>query len=154
MKRLALVLLSVITLSSCSIDDDGYNIVTNYAEVSANDLPGYFEKGKTYEVEVDYLLPNLCHQGVGLQVNREAQAGEKRRNIYIAGLASFDTEKGECTLEPNEDSDLIETAKFTITIEEEEPYTFNFWVGVDMDGESIFETVVVPVGAPDVEETE
>ena len=68
MKKTALFLLCIITLNSCSLDDEGSTIRSILAEISANDLPEYFEKGETYEVEVSYLLPDLCHQPLGLQL--------------------------------------------------------------------------------------
>lgn len=154
MKKLALLLLSVITLSSCTVEDDGPTILSTFAEVSENDLPAFFEQGKTYVVEVSYLLPDACHQPVGLHLSRGSDFGDERRDIYVAGVVSYNVDTVECTLEPETPADLIETTQFTINVDEAEPYTFYFWTGVDSTGESIFETVEVPVGAPDLEETE
>lgn len=154
MKKLALLLLCVVTFSSCDIEDDGPTIISAFAEVTGNDLPAYFEEGKTYVVEVNYELPTLCHQPMGLHLSRGSDMGEKRRDIYVAGVASFNSDLEECTLEPESPDDLVETTEFTIKIDESEPYTFYFWTGVDSTGENIFETVEIPVGAPELEETE
>ena len=154
MKKSILLLLSVITLYSCSMEDDGPTVLSTLAEVSENDLPAYFEKGKTYTVEVSYLLPDLCHQPVGLNLTRGGNIGDERRDIYVAGVVSYNVDSEECTLEPEDETELVETTKFTINVDEDEPYTFYFWTGVDSTGESIFETVEVPVGAPDLEEEE
>jgi len=148
MKRLALLLLSVITLSSCSVEDDGSTVVTTLAEVSEYDLPEYFEKGKSYQVPLNFLLPDLCHQPVGLQLSRGGDYGDERREIYVAGVVSFNAEQTECDIPTEDDSDLVVEAEFTIHIDEEEPYTFYFWTGVDSTGENVFETVEIPVGVP------
>ena len=148
MKKTVLLLLCIITLNSCSLDDEGSTIRSILAEISANDLPEYFEKGETYEVEVSYLLPDLCHQPLGLQLNRGADFGDARRDIYVSGVVSYDVELTECPSEPEDDSELVIDTKFTILIDEEEPYTFYFWTGTDSTGENIFETVEVPVLAP------
>ena len=148
MKRLALLFLCVITLNSCSVNDDGTTILTKFAEVSEYDLPEYFEKGKSYKVPMAFLLPDMCHQAVGLQLSRGAEFGDERRDIYVAGVVSFNAEQSKCTLEPEDDSDLVVETEFTISIDEEEPYTFYFWTGLDSTGENIFEIVEVPVGVP------
>ena len=154
MKKFALLLLCVISLSSCSMEDDGPTIVSTFAKVSQNDLPAYFEKGKTYEIEVSYLLPDTCHQPVGLHLSRGSDYGEERRDIDVAGVVTYSSDSEGCVEEPEDPTELVETTEFTITIDEEEPYTFYFWQGVDSMGESIFETVEVPVGAPEAEEAE
>ena len=154
MKKLALLFLCVITLNSCSVNDDGSTVLSTLAEVSEYDLPEYFEKGKSYKVPLSFLLPDLCHQAVGLQRSRGKDFGDERRDIYVAGVVSYNAEQTDCTLEPEDDSDLVVTSEFTISIDEDEPYTFYFWTGLDSTGENIFETVEVPVGIPDEEVTE
>lgn len=154
MKRIALLILCVITLNSCSVDDNGPVILSANAKIVENNLPEYFENGKTYTVEVSYLLPDLCHQPLGLYLGRGKEFGEERRDIYVAGVVSYDAEQTECNVEPENESDLIETKEFTIKIDEEEPYTFYFWTGMDSTGENIFETQIVPVGVPTGEVTE
>jgi len=154
MKKLALLFLCVVTFSSCDIDDDGPTILSTFAEVTENDLPAFFEQGKTYVVEVSYALPDACHQPVGLHLTRGGDIGDDRRAIYVAGVATYNADTQECALEPETPADLIETTQFTIRIDESEPYTFYFWTGLDSTGENIFDTVEVPVGAPDLEEQE
>lgn len=154
MKRLALLLLSLITLNSCTIEDDGPNIVSVFAEVTENDLPDFFEKGEVYTVEVSYLLPDLCHQPVGLHLSRGDNFGDERRDIYVGGVVTYTAGQAECSMEPEDPSELVETTEFTIKIDESEPYTFYFWTGVDSTGENIFETVEVPVRVPEEETAE
>ncbi len=155
MKKLVLLMLGFVCLfTSCDVEDDGPQTISYYAEVTEADLPEYFEKGKTYEIEITYLLPSACHTKAGIVAQRGGDTDEKYREIYIVGLANADADLVDCNIE---EDDLEETGKFTINIDREEDYTFFLWQGVDEDEENIYTEVVVPVGVPDEdtdEETE
>lgn len=151
MKKLALLFVCTLTLSSCEIEDDGPQMALAYAEVVSAELPESFEKGETYEIPVTFLLPSACHEAYGLRVERGAQHGEERRDIYIVGMASYDPSLGEC---PETDEDPEIETEFSITIDEDEAFTFYLWTGTDIDGEAIFDTIEVPVEDPDATEEE
>ncbi|MCF4101081.1 hypothetical protein L1I30_05345 [Gillisia sp. M10.2A] len=142
MKKLALLFLCTLTLISCNVDDDGPSIVYEAAEVIDADLPEAFENGKTYEIEVTYRLPSACHDPAGIEVTREGTTGEKRRNIYVVGVGSRDANLTNCT---DEATNLEHTTSFYITIDEAEPYTFNLWIGKNVDDENQYTTITVPV---------
>jgi hypothetical protein len=142
MKKLILLFVAAIALTSCSIEDDGPRIAYQFAEVTAADLPASFEKGKTYKVDVTYLLPSACHTAAGLEVKRGNDSGDQRRDIYVVGIGRYDANLGECTREEDE---LEREASFSILIDEDEPYTFYLWSGVDDNMESQYTVVEVPV---------
>ena len=142
MKKLALLIGCVFTFASCEVEDEGPRVLSEYAEVTEIDLPESFEEGETYEIEVTYLLPSACHQPAGREASRGSTTGDERRDIYVAGVATYTSDMGECDVE---DEDLEETSSFSITIDETEPYTFYLWKGVDVDNKPVFTTVEVPV---------
>lgn len=145
MKKFALLFVAILTLSSCSIDDDGPRIAYQFAEVTGENLPEFFEKGKTYKVDITYLLPTACHTAAGLEVKRGNNSGDQRRDIYVVGIGSFDANQTECN---REDDDLEKEASFSILIDEDEPYTFYLWSGVDENMENEYTVVEVPVQEP------
>lgn len=142
MKKTLFLLMSVLVLTGCEIEDDGPTTVNVLAEVVDADLPETFEMGETYEIDITYLLPDACHLPMGLQASRGAMNGDARRDIYIAGVASRKADQNECTLE---DEDLEEVEELTIRIDEDEAYTFYLWTGFDEDDESVYTKIVVPV---------
>lgn len=140
MKKLVLVLMAVIAFTGCSVDDDAANVEYELAEIVANDLPDEFEFGESYEVTITYVLPSDCHDFAGIQATREADQGDKRRNIFVSAISVTEV-NSECDTTTGGDQG---TSKFSITIDEEDSYTFNFLVGEE-GGEAQYETVVVPV---------
>ncbi len=145
MKKLVLLFVCALVFTSCD-PDDGPNIQYDLAKVTNADLPEFFEEGETYEINVTYILPSACHKAAGLQLQRGSETGDQRRDIYIAGVASVDAGLSNCT---EEDNDLERENSFEIDIDENEPYTFYLWQGVDDNGENQYDTFEVPVGAPD-----
>lgn len=140
MKKLVFVLMAAIAFTGCSVDDDGPELSYELAEIVANDLPDEFEFGETYEVTVTYILPSDCHDFVGLDPKREGNVGDKRRTIFVSAISVTEV-NSECDSTIGGDQG---TSKFSILIDEEDSYTFNFLVGQE-GGEAQYETVVVPV---------
>lgn len=147
MKKLALLLVATLLFASCSIEDDGPDIRYEYAEVISADLPESFEEGKTYRIDVTYLLPTACHNPAGIEGKRGGSSGDERRDIYIAGVASYDGNLEDCDEEADEEERTKE-GTFSITIDEDEAYTFYLWVGENTAGENQYTIVEVPVVDP------
>lgn len=138
-----LFLLSVIVLfSSCSLEEDGPLRLRGYAPVTSVNLPETFAFGQTYELEVSYQRKNACHDPAGISVTRGSISGDKRREIYIAGITIYSEADNTCE-KPEEN--LTETSVFNITIDEAEPFTFFLWTGVEPSGENIYTIIEVPV---------
>lgn len=142
MKKLLLLAVCALTLISCEIESDDPQWQTQLAEVTAIDVPEFFEVGKSYTLEVTYLLPTACHLAQGVNATREAATGSGRRKIYVAGAAAHELGAPDCN---NQTEDLEETGSFRIHIDENMPYTFFLWTGVDQHGISEFTEVEVPV---------
>jgi hypothetical protein len=142
MKKIALIIMAAVLVTSCNIDDDGPRIAYEFSEVTETDLPESFEKGKTYKIDVTYLLPSACHTAAGLEVKRGNDSGAQRRDIYVVGIGRYDANLTQCN---REDDELEREGSFSILIDEDEPYTFYLWSGVDDNMESQYTVVEVPV---------
>ncbi|TBW27783.1 hypothetical protein [Gramella sp. KN1008] len=145
MKKNVFILFLALSFTSCSVDDEGPSFEYDIAEIISNNLPDQFELGETYEVTVTYSLPSACHNFAGIDARRAGNTGEDVRTIYVAAIAAIELGTScDDTVEGDEG-----TTKFTIPITEEEDYTFKFLIG-EAGGEAVYETVVVPVGQPEV----
>lgn len=151
MKKLILLFVSSLVLVSCDVDDDGPRPVIVAAEVTDIDVPAFFEAGKTYDIDVTYLLPDACHTNAGINAHRGSSSNgeEEFRDIYVTGLASYDANVTECEEEAEDELQMESTFNMTIGANEDDPYTFYLWTGVDEDDENIYTEVVVPVGEPE-----
>lgn len=142
MKKIALILLAIVTLNSCTINDDnGPSIDFEAAEITENTLPDEFERGKNYTITVTYMLPSQCHSFAGIDARRASNTGDGRREIYVAAVSSF-------SINSNCD-DSVEgstgTSTFSIQIDESEDYKFYFWTGIDAADDPVYDEVTVPV---------
>lgn len=147
MKKLFLLMLGTMILSSCNVEDDGPRTNYRLAEVTAADLPEEFEMGKTYEIEITYRLPDACHLPAGLEARREDLAGEGRRKIFVAGVASYDANVTDCNQEADEE-DLLKKERFSLRIDEQDTYTFFLWTSYNANMQSQYDTIAIPVVAP------
>lgn len=151
MKKLILLAVCTFTLMSCELESDEPGLVPELAEVTAVDLPDFFEEGKSYTIDVTYLLPTACHVAQGINANRGSAYGSGRRKIYVAGVAASQFGTTQC----DEESDELEKESFfRLGIDEDMPYTFFLWKGKDEDGKDIYTEIEVPVGDPNAEEEE
>lgn len=142
MKKLVIILLSVVTFSSCSINDDN-DPVAEYelAAITGNDLPETFEFGESYTITMDYVLPSQCHSFAAVDARRASSTGEERRQIYVAAVSTF-ISSTQC----NEDVvGNTGTTTFNILIDETEDFKFYFWTGFDAEDKPIYTEVTVPV---------
>jgi hypothetical protein len=143
MKKFLFLFIAALSLTACDVDDDGPGTVQVLAEVTDADLPEFFEKDKLYDIKITYLLPDACHTGIGVQAMREGSGEAERRKIYVGGVASRPANQTTCNLE---EDDLEVEGSFSMRVDSDQPYTFYLWTGVDVDGESVYDEVVVPVG--------
>ncbi|MFV8225292.1 hypothetical protein [Christiangramia aquimixticola] len=139
MKRLVAILMTFV-LTGCSLDSDTPNTYYELAEITDNDLPEEFVYGKTYEINVNYLLPTECNVFQAIDARREGNMPAERRIIYVSIITSV-VESNSC------DRDFpggAGAAKFNLTIDEREAYTFNFWTGAS-GTEPVYNEVIIPV---------
>lgn len=135
-KKLILLLFCTgVLLGGCSLDDDGQNFHFATLRINSVTLPESFELNETYEVLVDYTLPNNCSFFDGFEVTQEDTTV---RNVVAVG--SVRTDQVGCTEE------IVEAkTSFNFTVIHDQPYTFRFYQGENSEGEHLFLEVDVPV---------
>ena len=155
MKRLILLFVSALVLVSCNTDD-GPSIAYDVALITDADLPEYFEKDETYEINVDYKLNSACHKFVSFNGNQGED--EENDSIYVynvSAVSSYDPALTECT---EESENLIKSSKlfedFRVRSEDYTVYRFNLLSGFDSDDKPEYITIDVPVGKPEPETPE
>lgn len=132
MKQYLILLFAVITLVSCSSnDDDNYHF--EYVSVVSADVPDEFIYGQTYRLIVTYGMPNNCYSFYHYDYIYD----DTSRMIAPIAIVNDDE---ICTQVPYEGSFFIYVQAL-----QSEPYIFNFWQGEDADGEPIYLTIEVPV---------
>lgn len=134
MKKIILLLISLSFLS-CSLDDGNeINFHREFLPIVSADVPEFFVHGEDHEVTVTYLRTNTCYAFENIYY-------EKNNNERIvAVLTKFYENASNC-------SEIEEevNATFTVRAEQEETYVFNFWQGVDDNGEDMYLIIEVPV---------
>ena len=134
MKSAFILILTIFTLSSCSLDDDDNTYVSiETLPIKQAIVPLEFEYGSIYTVKVIYDLPSGCHSFYNLFYQYENTA----RIIAINSLVNSNQACTEALIEKE--------YEFEVTVSQRENYVFKFWKGIDDEGHDIFEEIVVPV---------
>lgn len=133
MKKIALFLVLMTSLLSCSIDEgDTY---TNYIlPVDSYVLPETFKVGATHEIKLKYQKPTACYMYGGIYYYSE----NSTRTIAI----NASVKNGENC------SDVLPAlteVSFNFAPTTKGTYTFKFYKGADEAGKDIFEDVAIEV---------
>lgn len=139
MKKIVLLLLAAITLSSCSPEDDEPNFYYEVLPIESFEVPQSVGLGQSYEVKMTYKRPTECHFYEGCYYKTEL-------NSTIVGIQTFVLDMDDCKTLENDAP--IETS-FTFTVSSNQnltqPYIFKFYKGKDTNGNDVFEEVSIPV---------
>lgn len=136
MKRLIFALLSIVSLTSCSIDDDNQTLQYELVPVTEVEIPDTLAQGETYTFTVTYERPTDCYEFVGFEHNRN-------ENEFVIGVVNYRIlEETNCT----EEVELTEVP-LEFYVESDEMYTFKFWTGSDDVGQPEYIIYEVPVEA-------
>ena len=127
---LALVLL---TVSSCSLEDENSNLSIETLPIKEATVPQEFEYGAIYMLKVVYDLPSGCHSFYDLYYQYESTA----RIIAINSVVNTNLACTEALIERE--------YEFEVNVTQQEDYIFKFWKGTDSTGNAIFEEIIVPV---------
>ncbi len=138
MKKALTIILSLILLGSCSLEDDGESIMQNLAPVQSVDMPDSFELGQTYSIGIIYRRPTSCHTYSGLNLDRNGN------EIVVGIVTSYSSTSSNCV----ETGNLEASATFNFVVVREDFYTFKFWQGRNSAGNDMFLIVEVPVTLP------
>jgi hypothetical protein len=120
---------------SCSLNDDSPNFHFKPLQITSAVVPDSFELNETYQITVNYTLPDACTDFGGWDVTK---SDTTIRNVVVFGRVRTDQEV--CTPLAQEAQ-----ASFDFICIYDEPYTFRFWQGEGEDGEQEYFEVIVPV---------
>ena len=140
MKKLVLVFMLVLAWSCSTVDDDPTNDIAFeiLPIVTVEDMPQSVEYNGTYTIRYTYELPNSCHQFSHLYYVRSQHV----RTIAVISRVRFETEANPCQAVADE----LQEGSFQFHVEYPVgTYIFNFWQGVDENGEDQYLTYQVPV---------
>ena len=144
----ALVIFLCMLFLSCDKEEPTAQPRQEFARVIPINMPAYFEEGMSYNIEVIYELPSSCHTPYGLGIEQKGNSPEGLRHIFITGVSQLDPE-ASCTEDDEVDLEIQDS--FFISIDQDQPYTFYFWTGVNEDNEHNFTEIQVPVRSPESE---
>lgn len=133
MKKIALLLVVLFTISSCTVGSDGPDYTMEVLPVESYEMPDSMGFGRTYDITLRYKKPTHCHTYEGLYYSRE---GSDR----IVGISASKSSENNCLPDENEYE-----VSFNFKCTEHGSYRFRFYKGDDADGNPIFEDVTVNV---------
>ena len=135
MKKIALFLVLITSIMSCSLDNGPRETYSyNVLPIESHTLPETFKMGETYEIKLKYQKPTACHIFQGIYYAKDG-------NTRTIGIQVAVKNNQTCT---NEVPEVSETSfKFTVT--SAGPYIFKFYKGTDIEGKDLFDEVEVEV---------
>lgn len=133
MKKL-LVLFVLGTLLSCEINDGrDINFELEIMSITSVDVPTEFTLGETYEITVDYLRPNGCHEFNDFIFQPDGNT----RTVAVVDTVYNDP---DCSTNAEEAS-----VSFDFLVLSTGPYIFQFYQGSSPNGQDDYLIVEVPV---------
>jgi hypothetical protein len=137
MKKLILLSLTILTVTSCTLNDDsGSSFYNEILPIESATVPDEFREGESYIIEYEYLVPSTCHSFSNLYFVAE----ENTRTIAVITLASDSDDCQDLT-----DQIVERSFNFTVVEPAGSSYTFQFWQGKDINDEDIYLTYNIPV---------
>lgn len=133
MKKAALLLIGIILFTSCLDDSDQPNYTYDFLKIDSAITPASFTFGEIDTIKIKYTLPNSCHYFDQLYYQHQDTA----RVVAVTAFINLDDTCAEVTTQ--------EEYAFPVHALQQKDYVFKFYKGKDVDGESIFEEVVIPV---------
>ncbi|MFV5687337.1 hypothetical protein ACM55M_01780 [Flavobacterium sp. ZT3R25] len=135
MKKFALFILLITTLTGCTLDDDNQDSYTyEVLPVDSYTLPEKFTLGNTYEIKLKYTKPNECHLFQGIYYSKDLN----KRTVAIQAAINNNSACIQSMAVPSEVS-------FNFYVTNTGSYIFKFYKGKDAAGTELFEEVEVPV---------
>ncbi len=135
MKKFALFILLITTLTGCTLDDDNQDSYTyEVLPVDSYTLPEKFTLGNTYEIKLKYTKPTACHSFQGIYYS-------KNLNTRTVAIQTSVNNNQVCTQSIPEPSEV----SFNFYVTNTGSYIFKFYKGKDAAGTDLFVEVEVPV---------
>lgn len=136
MKKVLLLLATVVSLASCSLgSDDGIKFHTELLPIENAILPSEFERDSIYELPFTYFRPSTCHVFEGFYYAKDA-------NVRTIAIHTSVLEQGGCTTPTV--NPITEILQFTPS-ESYNSYIFRLWKGKNESGVDVYDEVEIPV---------
>lgn len=132
MRKLILLLVFIIFISSCSGDDPSYQ--AEVLPVNEAIVPSSFTFNRVDTITVRYTLPSNCYE---LPTAYYRHNGLTSRVVAVKALKNLDI---RCSQLPSEME-----LKIPVLALYREDYYFSFWMGEDSRGNDLFQDFSVPV---------
>ncbi|QOD62488.1 hypothetical protein H9I45_11250 [Polaribacter haliotis] len=132
MKKIALLLITIVVFTSC-LKDDTPNYTFEYVAIDEAITPASFTFGEKDTIFLKYTFKNACY-------NFDNVYYEYQDTARVVAIKAFVDLDATCT-----DVAIEKEHKFIVTATQRQDYLFKFFKGKDSDGENIFEEIVVPV---------
>ena len=134
MKKVLALLLSVMLVASCSLEDDSPDFQFEILPVESVIMPAQFTAGVAEEISLTFIRPTGCHIFNDFYYVSD---GNQRTVAVVASVSN-----SSCETDINEE---VEVSFDFLPQELYQSYTFRFWQGVDENEEDVYYTVEVPV---------
>lgn len=131
-----LILLLLVTIFSCDIEGRG-NELPNFSLqvmfIESVDIPTEFNFGQSHEITVNYTRPNGCHEFNDFIFQPEGNT----RTVAVVDTVYLDEDCAQ--------AEEAASVSFTFVVSSLDTYIFQFYQGVDNNGEDMYLIVEVPV---------
>ncbi|GAB4154092.1 MAG: hypothetical protein Tsb0033_01590 [Winogradskyella sp.] len=132
-KYVFLFLVFVAFLTSCSVENDGPVVRTEFMPIVNVAVPDHFVQGQTHEILMSYVKPNSCYVFNNIIFDIEGH----ERTVSILNTVY----QNQTCVTQNE----LTTVSFDLTVSGDEVYLFKFYQGKDEYGVDQYHLVEVPV---------
>lgn len=132
MKPFSLLIISILVFSSC-LNNNDTNYRFEYIKIDEAKTPTSFTLNKKDTIFLKYSLPNGCYNFNNVYYEYR----DTTRIVAINAIVNLDQ---NCTL-----AIIEEEYELVVNATQEEDYLFRFYKGKDVNGENIFEEVIIPV---------
>lgn len=133
MKKIILLFAGLFLFYACLNNDNQINYGYEILPVDEYTTPEAFTFGEQDTIKVKYTLINGCYSFDNIYYEYQDTA----RIVAVRALVAIDA---NCT-----DVVTQNEHEIIVNVTQEEDYVFKFYKGIDVNGDNIFEEVVVPV---------
>ena len=135
MKKFALLLVLLTTLTACSLDnDERENYTYSVLPIESYTVPESFKLGETYVIKLKYQRPTSCHIYQGIYYTKDLN----KRTIAIQSAVK---DNQICSTEVPPVSEI----SFNFMVTATGSYIFKFYKGKDANDKNLFEDVEIQV---------